>query len=604
MPRNVATTKLGSFEGKDLGSCVSFKGIPFAKPPVGSSRFRPPEPYPGHRGVQDATSYGPSCLQPPSELLPQAGPTEQSEDCLYLNVWTPAADSGGRPVMVWIHGGAFVMGSGAFPFYNGAKLASEGVVVVTINYRLGPFGFLYVPALMGERYSDASNLGLHDQVVALRWIREHIADFGGDPDRITIFGESAGGMSVGCLLASPESSGLFRRAIAQSGAAHNALSTDAAATIAERFAEELLDLAGAPPSELGTLLATADARLLLEASIRVQQRGVSASAASEERSASRSRTESEEPPRTDPAAGEAAGLLPFQPVVDGRLLPKLPIVSVADGAAPEISLIAGSNRDEYLLFAPMDPGFHKLDKARVVRRIERFLASVSELRSRMASKVEPSSDGRASHTTADSRTEGRYSLRPDWQRGSATGHGPATPSPKRQGSHHQRQPDAAEIYDAYEEIVSKEGAWQPEPRYVWSAIATDFMFGIPALRLAQAQARHGDARLYLFNWESPIGGRSLGSCHALEIPFVFGTTKNQAARLFCGEGEAVERLSAVMRGCWRTFAETGTPRDENLGDWPRLEPTQTAEVRHAVFGESCHIAPYDERRARLWDGIL
>lgn len=604
MPRNVATTKLGSFEGKDLGSCVSFKGIPFAKPPVGSSRFRPPEPYPGHKGVREATAYGPSCLQPPSELLPQAGPTEQSEDCLYLNVWTPAADSKARPVMVWIHGGAFVMGSGAFPFYSGAKLASEGVVVVTINYRLGPFGFLYVPALMGERYGEATNLGLQDQVMALRWIREHIADFGGDPDRITIFGESAGGMSVGCLLASPESSGLFRRAIAQSGAAHNALSTDAAATIAERFAEELLDLAGAPPSELESLLATADARLLLEASMRVQQRGVSATAGSEERSAGGSRPETEKPRRTDPAAGEAAGLLPFQPVVDGRLLPKLPIVSVAEGAASQVSLIAGSNRDEYLLFAPMDPGFHKLDKARVVRRIERFLATASELRSRAAWEVGSPSDDRVSPPTAESSAESPHSPRPDPQRGGASGRAPATPKPKRQASGYERHPDAAEIYDAYEEIVSEEGAWPPEPRYVWSAIATDFMFGIPALRLVQAQSRHGDARLYLFTWESPIGGRSLGSCHALEIPFVFGTTNNQAARLFCGEGEAVERLSAVMRGCWRTFAETGTPRDEHLGDWPTFSVSEAAKACRAVFGESCHVAPYDERRARLWEGIL
>ena len=153
-------------------------------------------------------------------LLPVSDPPQpQSEDCLYLNVWTPGLDDAARPVMVWIHGGAFTIGSGSEDYYNGSNLASRGdVVIVTINYRLGALGFLNLPSL-GE-----TNFGMRDQVAALKWVQANIANFGGDPGNVTIFGESAGGMSVASLMASPEAAGLFQKAIPQSGAGHNALS--------------------------------------------------------------------------------------------------------------------------------------------------------------------------------------------------------------------------------------------------------------------------------------------------------------------------------------------------------------------------------------------
>src|SRR5207244_5548439 len=162
------------------------------------------------------------------------------EGCLTLNVWTPAVDDARRPVMVWIHGGAFVNGSGATPWYDGTRFAEHGdVVVVTINYRLGALGFLHLADVGGEQYASSGNVGLLDQVAALTWVRDNIATFGGDPDNVTIFGESAGGMSVGRLLRLPWARGLFHRAIPQSGASSGVLARDAAAKLTDELITEL-----------------------------------------------------------------------------------------------------------------------------------------------------------------------------------------------------------------------------------------------------------------------------------------------------------------------------------------------------------------------------
>ena len=190
----------------------SFLGLPYAAPPTGNLRWRPPQPAAAWSGVRDATTFGPSCPQAPSPFAP---PGQFSEDCLYLNVYTPAARSsfGGRPVLVWIHGGGLVQ-DGARD-YDGTKLAADGVVVVTINYRLGALGFLAHPALAS--HGAAGNYGLMDQQAALRWVQRNIARFGGDPGNVTIAGQSAGGLSVLAQMVSPGARGLFQRAIVQSG---------------------------------------------------------------------------------------------------------------------------------------------------------------------------------------------------------------------------------------------------------------------------------------------------------------------------------------------------------------------------------------------------
>ena len=193
-----------------------FKGIPFAEPPVGDLRWKPPRPVKPWDGVKKTTAFGPSPMQGLALSTLLGVPNNYSEDCLYLNVWTPAREPGDRlPVMVWIYGGAFAMGSTATPLYDGTRLAEKGVVVVSVAYRLGPFGFLVHPDLTRE--GNPGNFGLRDQIAGLEWVRDNIAAFGGDPARVTIFGESAGGISVSMLAASPRARGLFHRAISQSG---------------------------------------------------------------------------------------------------------------------------------------------------------------------------------------------------------------------------------------------------------------------------------------------------------------------------------------------------------------------------------------------------
>ncbi len=220
-PTHVRTDK-GEVVGIEHRGVLRFSGIPYAAPPVGPRRYLPPEPHDGWSGVLDATAYGAICPQPPMMLAQLLGeePEPEHEDCLFLNVFTPACDDAARPVMVWIHGGGFMMGSGSSAMYDGAHLVRRGdVVVVTINYRLGALGFLHTDDLgHGE---GTANAGIADQIQALRWVRDNIAAFGGDPANVTIFGESAGAMSVGTLLGTPAAQGLFHRAILQSGAAHN-----------------------------------------------------------------------------------------------------------------------------------------------------------------------------------------------------------------------------------------------------------------------------------------------------------------------------------------------------------------------------------------------
>jgi para-nitrobenzyl esterase len=193
-----------------------FKGIPFAEPPVGELRWKSPQPKKPWEGVRKTQAFGPSPMQNRSLSLMLGVPDNYSEDCLYLNVWTPAKDAGSRlPVMVWIYGGAFAMGSTATPLYDGKRLAEKGVVFVSVAYRVGLFGFLTHPELTRE--GGRGNFGLRDQIAGLEWVRDNIAAFGGDPSRVTIFGESAGGISVSMLASSPKAKGLFQRAISQSG---------------------------------------------------------------------------------------------------------------------------------------------------------------------------------------------------------------------------------------------------------------------------------------------------------------------------------------------------------------------------------------------------
>jgi para-nitrobenzyl esterase len=338
----IVDTPSGRIQGLQKRDIWQFRGIRYAT----AERFRAPVRVEGWDGVRDATDFGNIAPQntSPTEAMLGAQDRPSGEDCLFLNVFTPAADGGARPVLVWIHGGGFSAGSGSVPWYDGTNLARRGdAVVVTINYRLGVLGFLHLahldPTLAG---SGAS--GILDQVAALEWVRDNIEAYGGDPGNVTIFGESAGGMSVGTLLGTPGASGLFRGAIAQSGATAHVHQPEAAEWVAEQVLTEL----GLPPAAAvdGVLDAPVDAVLAAQAAVDARR---------------------QTPEGRD--IGPPVGALTFQPVVDGSVLPEPPLDAVRGGSAAGVSLVAGSTRDEWNLFHLRSRAAGALDEARLRHRL-------------------------------------------------------------------------------------------------------------------------------------------------------------------------------------------------------------------------------------------
>lgn len=314
-------TPLGRVRGSMADGVAAFKGIPYASPPFGPNRFGPPVPAEPWDGVRDALAFGPTAPQPsyrePFDKILD-NPVVPGQDCLNLNVWTPEPGSARLPVMVWIHGGAFTNGSAAVPTYDGASFARDGVVCVTINYRLGVEGF-------GHVAGAPANRGLLDQVAAVEWVRSSIASFGGDPDNVTMFGESAGAMSVTSLLSMPRAQGLFRRVIAQSGAGHHVISAATAGKIAAMLATKL----GVPPTR--DALAAVPAEALIEA-----QSAVSVDALFD---------------RDPERWGEVVlNQMAWEPVVDGEVLPARPIDGIAAGAGAGVDLMTGTTTEEQRLF--------------------------------------------------------------------------------------------------------------------------------------------------------------------------------------------------------------------------------------------------------------
>jgi para-nitrobenzyl esterase len=321
MDQTVAT-KYGMLRGQVHDGVASFLGIPYAASPTGALRFQAPAPPEPWNGTRDAIAYGPT---PPKPDYPApfdtifAEPNIAGEDWLNLNVWTPDPDNSGLPVMVWIHGGAFANGNSAIPLYDGHAFARDGIVLVSINYRLGIDGFALLP--------DApANRGLLDQIAALEWVRDNISVFGGDPANVTIFGESAGAMSVVTLLAMPKAEGLFARAIAQSGAAQAAAVPADAAMVTAELGRVL------GTSVTASSLAQVDLQALIAAQATVRD----ALAAS-----------------PDPArfgASIVASTMPFIPVIDGDSLPEHPLAAIAAGHGSSVPLVIGTNSDEFRTF--------------------------------------------------------------------------------------------------------------------------------------------------------------------------------------------------------------------------------------------------------------
>lgn len=336
MTVNLVQTNYGAVKGAELNGVSVWKGIPYAQPPVANLRFRVPQKLAAWEGVFEATQFGHAAIQPPSEVMRFLGSDikkeETNEDCLTLNIWSPKADNKLRPVMVWIHGGAFLNGAGATPTYDGTSFALESdVVVVTINYRLGVLGFLHLGDLGDEEFAGAGNCGILDQVAALEWVKENIEAFGGNPDNITLFGESAGAMSIGVLLGIPAAKGLFHKAILQSGAARNVLQP----TIANHVTNGILANLGISTDALYKLREISTDQLI-EAS-----------------------------KNTPPMA--------LGPVVDGFVIPEHPEVAISKGASKHIPLLIGTNKDEFQLYTIFDSSLEGLTDEEIELRLKQTL---------------------------------------------------------------------------------------------------------------------------------------------------------------------------------------------------------------------------------------
>ena len=478
----IAETLTGKLQGATADSVLSFKGIPYAAPPVGAARFQPPGPPAPWSDIRDATRFGARAVQnerafslAPAvlEVFAAGLPEPANEDCLFLNVWTPALDDGGdRPVMVWLHGGAFISGSGAAPWYDGTHLAAKGnVVVVTLNHRLGAFGFSYLAEIGGAEFASSGNVGMLDIVAALTWVRDNIAKFGGDPDNVTIFGESGGGAKACVLMAMPAARGLFHKAIVESGPAVEMMAPADATETARRVMKELgvataRDMVAAPTEKLIAAQNAVLARISAMSFANRRRQG-------------------------------------FNPVIDGAILPAGPFAPEAPAIAASIPLMIGTNRDEMNLFFSHAPWTEGLNDATLVEAARNFVGD-------------------------------------------------------RAGA-----------------IVAAYRAARPtaSPRDLVLAIATDQSIRLPSLTIADRKvAQHGAATfVYLFTWATPVVDGKLGSCHALEIPFVFD---NLDKTRLTGDAPTRGVLADAMSRAWIEFAYKDNPNHGGIPYWPAYNSTE------------------------------
>jgi para-nitrobenzyl esterase len=494
----IINTKIGKVQGYVNDGIQIFKGIQYAEPPIGELRFRPPVAKKSWDNVLNATKYGACAYQGYSQLEEWFGKLQpESEDCLTLNIWTPATDNKKRPVMFWIHGGAFIMGAGVDPMYDGSALAKRGdVVVVTINYRLGAFGYLYIPG-------KTINVGQLDQILALEWVRDNIELFGGDPNNVTIFGESAGGYAVVSLCAMPAAKGLFHRVIAQSAPYIDPeLSNKATKKIMRKLGLKKNDIEGLgkiPPEKI----------------IEAQNKYF------------------EEDP---------TNILGLRPLVDGQTISIHPLKAFENGDCAHINFMIGTNLEESKLFTALDPNLRKLNDAESKKALVGYL--------------------------------GRLGLDND---------------------------KIISILETYKE--ARKGRDSTEAKEILAALITDVIFRNSTIRLLEAQSSHQrNTYNYIFTWKSPAFNGILGSCHALELPFVFGTYNLPKIDEFAGKGRDVEILSQKIMDAWISFARTGNPNHDGNPKWPSYD----IENRATMFiGKEWKVvnAAFDKERA-IWDGLL
>jgi para-nitrobenzyl esterase len=484
----VVQTASGLVRGRRMqaGGVAVFRGIPFARPPVGVLRFAAPDPVPPWDGVREAAAFGPPPPQSAFALTPAPplAPGTDPDDWLTVNVFSPDLGAAGLPVLVWIYGGAYRSGASSLPGYDGTLLAGRNVVVVTFNHRVGVEGYAYLPGVPANR-------ALLDQVAALRWVQENIAAFGGDPGRVTVFGESAGAGAIAALMVMPAADGLFRRAIAQS-VPGTFFSPALAADVTDAIAAE----AGLPAT--AEAFAAAEPARLAAASDAVRP--------------------GDHHRRWGPVAYTST---PFSPVVDGEVLPVAPWRAVATGTGRNIDLIAGHNRDEYRLFTQAYGLRGKV---------------TAEMASHALSGLAPGADGAAAYRAA--------------------------------------YPDA-------------------DPEMLYELVYSDWLFRMPSLHLAQVHAAAGGRTfLYDLTYPAPVG--TLGACHAIDVPLVFGAFGGVGQMLFGPEPpDSAVALGNLMRSEWAAFAADGDP------GWP---PYAVGRRRTRIFADPPDVARYPEEASmHLWD---
>ena len=458
--RSVVEIQSGSLSGSSVGGIDRFLGIPYAAPPTASRRFALPQPPEPWAGVRDATQAGPNAPHrlnpfPAVDVEPLIGSGwSEGDDYLTLNLWRPAGGESGLPVMVWVHGGGFVIGSKDASVHDGSAFARDGVICIAINYRLGVEGFLPIPGV-------PTNLGLRDQIAALEWVRDNVASFGGDPGNVTVFGESAGGMSIADLIASPLAKGLFRRAIVQSG--HGGMTRDI--PVAQRLVRKLANLLKITPDEAGfRSVAPGDALAA------VQKVGLPAT-----------RLDLRNADGLEPVFGISR----FIPVHGDDVLPEPPLKALARGAGAEIDLLIGTNAEEMnLYFVPTGV------RVKVGRLLAWFVLR-------------------------------RY------------------------------LPKARKALTAY-----GMGQKDKQPGHVFTEALHDLVFRWPARRFAEEH--RGRTHMYEFDWRSPALDGELGSCHGIELPFVFDTLATATGERGLAGTAPPQALADRVHGIWVQFARDGS----------------------------------------------
>jgi para-nitrobenzyl esterase len=487
----VVKTTSGPVKGERENGVFVFRGIRYAAPPVGPLRFRPPVPPNAWTEVQPAIDFTPACPQ-----LVEIDPTENNnsvmaEDCLAVNVWTPGADDKKRPAMVWIHGGYFMEGSTRNTWYDGAKLAGRGdVVVVTVQYRLGAWGFLDVSDIGGQDFSQSGNVGLLDQIAALKWVNANIAAFGGDPNNVTVFGQSAGAGSVGMLMVMPSARGLFHKAILESGTPKELGDKTRAIEVSRTF----LKIAGVTKIEELQKLTMAQ---MLDAQRKLLETPFGYSA--------------------------------FRPVMDGVVLKELPMQAIAAGRGATVPVLIGTNLDE-IRFWPALYGVPLEQKPETLLR--------KQLEGIVGSK-------------------------------------------------------APEVIETYRKADADNGDSVIH-------LLGDVLIRLPAIRFAEANSQRQPTYMYLFTYRSTSTYKNYGSCHGMELPFVFGVIDDLDVIVFTGRDSHREALMNQLEHAWTNFARSGDPSELGLV-WPKYDEKTRATMELGLTSRVVNDPNHAERM--LWDGL-